>query len=340
MKKRKKTQQILASLSLASGYTSYLLKRLQEKAVVLIYHRVSTDTNTDSGFKMAIDLKNFEAQMHYIKENMTPLPIDELIRGCMGTAPLPNKAVAITFDDGYLDNYTLAYPLLKELDIPATIFITTGYMGSKKIFWWDRISESLNRTTALELDCGFLGEVSASVELPDGTITLNGSDEKYRASITITELIKKFPHDCINDAVTLLQHTLGVSDEELRFPSFLNWDHIIEMSNNGIDLGAHTVSHPDLTKLDIATAEKEVIDSKNELEEQTRKKITGFAYPFGLDAHINENVEAIVKRTGFNYACSAISGIASGNSGIYAIPRVAMPNTTLPLSILKLARRI
>ena len=164
--------------------------------------------------------------------------------------------------------------------------------------------------------------------------------EKKYAMNTIQEFFKTFEYSMINEAVALLQKTLDVEEREIESPPMLNWRQIREMSNNGIDFGAHTVTHVNLSGVSSGQAEEEINDSKKIIEENINKPVYGFAYPYGLEQHFNGQTKKNVKNSGFHYACSAITGIISIGSDIYSLKRVSMPNVSLPISIWNICKNI
>jgi peptidoglycan/xylan/chitin deacetylase (PgdA/CDA1 family) len=327
-------KKVVCPLMYYSGYYNYKLRRMNDKAVILMYHRVTDDP--DAG----VTSRNFERQMRYIKENMNPVSVSDIAEWLRNGKQIPPKAVAITFDDGYEDNYTNAYPILKDFSIPATIFLTTGYIGTKKIFWWDKVYEIVIKTNC------------SSIRMSDLFSTLKINNDKYQyieldthkkkkiAINMLTTLFKNFKNGKIFEATIVLQKILNVPDDKIEAHPVITWKQIVEMSNNGIEFGAHTISHPNLCKIDIDEAKKEILLSKTIIEDNINKRANGFAIPFGYSQHYNREVINCIKNAGFLYVCSADSGYISSNDNVYALKRISMPNALLQLSIWNIYRML
>ena len=124
-----------------TGYFDHRLSKQKERAIILMYHRIH-----EKGDGVGVNKCAFERQMEFIKRKMTSIPLTDISDWLLKRKPLPPRAIAITFDDGYEDNFTNAYPILREFKIPATIFLTTGQIESTKIFWWDKVNEIIRKT--------------------------------------------------------------------------------------------------------------------------------------------------------------------------------------------------
>jgi len=219
----------------------YCISRLiPRKAVsILAYHSIGRDP-----VFYAVTPEEFEKQMRYLKGEYNVVSLDEIIDFVGGKKVLPKNSVAITFDDGYHDNYLNAYPILKKYGLPATIFIASGYIGK---------------------------------EMP-------------------------------------------LSGVRLRM---LNLEEMREMSQNNINFGAHTVSHQNLTEIDLEEAKSEILRSKCELEEKTGKKVEYFAYPKG---RCNELIVNIVKSLGFKGAFAG-RGLIQRGDNLFMLKRIEIVNS-------------
>lgn len=329
-------KRILCPILYYTGYYNHKLNRQKEKAIILMYHRIH-----DRGDGTGISRKNFERQMEFIKGKMTPVSLIDIIDWLLKKKTIPQRAVAITFDDGYEDNFINGYPILRKFDIPATIFLTSGHIETTKVFWWDKVNEIIRKTNRPYINLrDFQGFARNGYIYSPGSIMLNNGQSKMQAIKTITELFKTFEYNRINEAVALLQKTIDVEEREISGPPMLNWHQIREMSNNGIDFGAHTVTHVNLAGVSPDQAEEEINDSKRIIEENINKPVHGFAYPYGLEQHFNGQTKKNVKNSGFHYACSAITGTISIGSDIYSLKRVSMPDVSLPVSIWNICRSI
>lgn len=285
-------------------------KLTKSQIAILIYHRVSP--RRDSWSLEPLSPQSFERQMRYFSQNYEILPLDRLVEHIKQGEPLPEKAVVITFDDGYKDNYRYAYPILKKYHVPATIFLTTGHIGTGNLFWWDKVSYIIQHTYLDQLN---LEEF--------GTFSMRSEREKSRASSIITERLKKLPGGkkdlLIDDLLTISGVEIPADfGKEL----ILSWDEISEMSHDGIAFGAHTVNHPILTNLPFEQAEREIVQSKNDIEKMIGHQVTAFSYPNG---DFNADIAKLVRTCGFACAVAVSpSRPISPRDSIYELSRIGV----------------
>jgi peptidoglycan/xylan/chitin deacetylase (PgdA/CDA1 family) len=235
---------------------------------------------------------------------------------------LPKDSLIITFDDGYKDFYINAYPILNKYSVPTTLFLTTDYISHKCISWWDKLSYIINITDKRELNIPFLGNYVLS--------------EKYKYKV-INELISKlknFTEYKKNMVLNLMANKLNVNYDEKKLCEnlFLNWNEVIELSENNILLGAHTTSHPILTKVKVKEARKEILNSKKIIESKIKKEVKIFSYPNGQKEDFNEKIKSILKSCGFTAAVTTIFGSnypKNKNFDLYSIKRIHPHNLNM-----------
>ncbi len=272
---------------------AFIRRKLSKSQIVIVmYHRVCPEK--DYWSSLALNTQSFEQQIEYFSSNFKVVPLGEIAQLIHQRRPFPKKAVVITFDDGYKDNYSYAYPILKKYGVPATIFLTAGYIGSDKLFWWDKISYLIHHTQTSQLHLGDLG-----------SHRFQSIEDRHYASHIIIEHLKKLP-DGTKDV--LMNKLLDIS--QVSIPSdlgrdlFLSWEEVKEMSKGGIDFGAHTVSHPILTNIPLKQAQDEIIQSKMSIEDEIEKEVTIFSYPNG---NFNSELVRFIKENGFTCAVSTSS---------------------------------
>jgi peptidoglycan/xylan/chitin deacetylase (PgdA/CDA1 family) len=326
-------KKVICPLLFYSGYFNYKLNRMKNKAVILMYHRVTKDEQN-----IAVTKDNFELQMKYIKKKMNPVTLMDIVEWIKNGKPIPPKAIAITFDDGYEDNYTNAYPILKTLSIPATIFLTTGYIETSKIFWWDKVREIIKKTNKKVINMKEFQRFTNKNINSLKNIKLIKAQGRTSAIRIITEYLKTIDYNKLSEATKFLQEILDVSNKDIEIPPMLTWEQINEMSGNGIDFGAHTVTHPNLTKISIEEVEKEIHQSKRTIEERLNTQVNNFAYPYGLKEFYNKKIEGIAKSLGFNSICTGEPGVVTGNSDVSSLKRVSMSDVSLPDFLWKMCK--
>lgn len=225
---------------------------------------------------------------------------------------LPEKAVVITFDDGYKDNYLYAYPSLNKYHIPATIFLTTAHVGRGKLFWWDKVNYVIQHTTVNQLNLGELGNYLLQSEL-----------DKFYAKPIIVEGLKKLSEEEKNLLIEKLLNILEVDiPTDLGKQLILSWDEVREMSNDGIAFGAHSVNHSVLTNLPLRQAKWEITQSKKDIEEKIGTQATAFSYPNG---DFNAELVEFIRESGFTYAVSAgTPRLISSKDNPYTLSRIGL----------------
>jgi len=298
---------------------------------ILNYHRVSPwDENVNLTFKpnLSASPEMFESQMDYMNQHFNIISEADLVTWLNGGDDLPLNAALITFDDGYQDNYQYAYPILKERNLGATIFLTTNFLDEDFIFYWDLAAYCIHKTKKKVVEISRLGEFSWQ----------NG--EEYSVIQEIVNRIKYLSPMEIPKVLAELSERLGVEVDENYFKTLsLSWDQVLEMANNGIDIGSHTVSHPILSNIPVERAQIEISESKNRIEEILRKDVQSIAYPNGQVGDYTNKVVSLVRESGYKIAYSLISGPTSYKevSGErYAIRRIFLSHLdTMPRFIAK-----
>ena len=276
---------------------------------ILAYHRI-LDVDDKENYLFDLDLisasiSDFKWQMAHVKKYYNPISFKQLIRHYEEKITLPKNPIIITFDDGFADNYYNAYPILKELAIPATIFISTDYIGRSNTFWFDWISFVINRYPGNEIKIDTLNK---KIILDDCLIQRRVIGDKFINDLK--KLNNNIRLEVMKELQDKYEYLLTDEDDRIRNLSYpLNWDQIIEMSENGIEFGSHTTSHPILTKLKDSDLKDELINSKNILQEKLGKDISILAYPNGLINDYNENVIKITKLAGYKIALTYIAGL-------------------------------
>lgn len=262
-------------------------KITKSQVAILMYHRVSP--KIDPWSLSSLSPQSFETQIKYFSSNYKILSLNRLIEYIVHGEPFPEKAVVMTFDDGYKDNYRYAYPILNRYNIPATIFLTTGHIGTGNLFWWDKVSYIIQQTSLDEINLNEFGSFS-----------LRSEKEKSRAKSALFEGLKKLPWEKKD---LLIDELLVISGEEipddLGEKLILSWEDIKEMSCNGITFGAHTVNHPILTNLPLDQAKLEIIQSKMDIEKNLGHRVNAFSYPHGA---FSPDVAELVRTSGFECA--------------------------------------
>ncbi len=273
---------------------------------ILIFHRVLAQP--DPLFPEEADIRRFDEAMHWVKSGFNVLPLDEAVAR-LKRGLLPARAAAITFDDGYADNLIHATPILQKYGLPATFFIATGFLDGGRM-WNDTIIESVRAATRLEINGEFIGL---------GRLPIQTINDKRAALDRLIPAIKHLPSaQRIEVVARVAESCQAMLPNDLMLTS----NQLRALRNTGMSIGAHTVNHPILTKMDDSAAKREIADSRDFLEGLLGERINLFAYPNGKLWSDYTLIHArIVKSLGFDAAVATNWGVCSTESDPYQLPR-------------------
>lgn len=291
------------------------LMRLHRRTVpacqIFIYHRVNDDRDP---FFYATPVAEFKRQMEYLSQNFGMASLDQIGEGKF---PVNGRkcSVAITFDDGYRDNFTYAFPILKELGIPATIFLATGCVESGEIPWYDQVRLAFKLTMQPRVSFAAVGGPSAAL----GTLP-----QKLEAMERTLAWLRSLDE---------LGRCRGLAEvfRELVVPAGLNlrntmlrWEDVRLMAKQGITFGAHTVTHPVLAGLSLERLREEIGGSKQTLEGRLQLPVRHFAYPFGKQADFSQQAKRVVQEAGFQTAATTVFGINGQRDDPFELKRLGL----------------
>ena len=278
---------------------------LRTRLTVLIFHRVHAAT--DPLFPNETTADTFEAQLRWVSEWFNVMPLGAAV-DALAEGALPERPLSVTFDDGYADNCTVALPILKRLGLTATFFLTSGYLNGGRM-WNDTVIEAVRVSPAV-LDLEAVGL---------GIHALDSLEARRRAIDWLLEKLKYLPAKLRTERAKLIADRSGAALPE---GMMLTHDQVRDLVEAGMEIGAHTVTHPILANLSDDEARHEIVEGRRLLESIARAPVTLFAYPNGKPgrdytaAHV-----AIVREAGFKAACSTAWGAASPGCDLYQIPR-------------------
>jgi len=311
-------------------------KLFKPKGLILMYHRIA-EVDTDP-WSLCVTQHNFAEHLEVLQKYFQPIGLQELAQ-VHRDGNIPHKSVAITFDDGYVDNLHLAKPLLEQYNIPATVFITTGHLGRKREFWWDELERLL-------LQPGSLPEkLSLSVKNTNQQWELGEavyySEKEYQRDRQVKAWEGK-PNSRLFFYYSVWQRLQPLPEQEQlkALDQILTWSNTkLEIRSNYrsllpeevcvlgqgelVEIGAHTVTHPFLSAHSIAFQQEEIQGSKAYLQELLNRPITSFSYPFG---NYTAQTVRLIQEAGFTCGCSTIPGTVWQGSNCFQFPRFQVEN--------------
>lgn len=287
------------------------------RALVLRYHSVAAAEEQatlylDHG--LTITPEAFERQLQFLQSRYTIVPLQDLVHRLRQGLPPYNRAIAITFDDGFRDNYTYAFPLLRRYRMPATFYLTTGCIDNRQLFWVAHLRYLLTLTRVPELH--------TSTE--QFSFNLTQTTDREEAFRTLVVRMKNIPTTKRLALLAELSEKLAVDTTPLR-QLMMTWSEVRDMHGQGMSFGAHTVTHPNLPNTTAEEAEQEIRDSKEMTEAHLHTSVLDFSYPNGRGSrHITEQVKEIVRRAGFHSAVTSLIGGIELGDDLLALKRVGI----------------
>jgi peptidoglycan/xylan/chitin deacetylase (PgdA/CDA1 family) len=298
------------------------------RAIVLMYHRVSDDADY---LGLAVPPAVFARQLEVLQARARVVPLAQLVACLEDRAPLPEDLAAITFDDGYHDNLDTALPILQAHRLPATVFVTTGFVDGTAAPAGERLRAA----------CEALWRRGASPDAWSGREPVDARVRRVLAApgslpalARLRQALKALPRDGA-DVLAALEAMVGDPPRGPR--AMLDWEGVRALANAGIEIGSHAVSHGVLARMAPAEAEDEIQASKRRLEGELGRPVAGFAFPNGGRDDFSAAHLASLRRAGYRYACTAETGWNAPGCDVYRLRRIGVGNDSRALLDLKLA---
>lgn len=279
----------------------------KQEICILGLHRVLSEgelARSNSFRGLILRERTFSELLKYLRDSFQVLSMGAFLDGSWASAVSTKPMCVITFDDGWKDNYTTAFPLLKEYDIPATIFLVTNLVENGARFWVERVNEAWKNPASRRL-------ISEGVERPA---------QRKGEEVELEEVVEYLKHMSMAERKRRLDTIL--SEEPARQEDVdrnMTWDQAVEMSRNGIEFGGHTVHHPLLTFEDDETVARELQTAKRTIEAKLGVKARAFCYPNG---DWNDRVRKKVEEAGYECAFSVRTGWHSLGDDLFSIRRI------------------
>lgn len=269
-------QYVLVVLDIIKADT--LFRYLNKKKLLVVQYHSLTKPDNPSPLVTRLDEKTFRKQIEFLNKHYNILSMEQFVYIIDNEKKLPERSALITFDDGYRSNYKIAYPILKEQNTHATIFITVGYIGTQKLLWFD------------ELYLLLIVAIEKAMPLQNilDVFSLNGKFEKFSIDIIypiISNHLKSYTSSEILNKISELKSVVGLdiySDiaDDLKL---LTWEQIKEMHTSSlIHFGVHTYSHCILSHISDELMHEEIIQPKKIIEEKLNCNVKTFCYPNGI----------------------------------------------------------
>ena len=294
---------------------------------ILMYHRVAElkDTPTIDSRSVSATPSIFAQQMRHLARYYHVVSMPDVLDAVKRNRTIRDRSVLITFDDAYADFADIAWPILKQLSLPATLFVPTAYPGRPELaFWWDRLYQAFDRTRRTELR-----------GTPLGTLPLANPDLRRRSLRVLQNYVPTLPHD---QAMRLVDSVCAqLVDAPVTGGSVLSWDQLRMLARDGVTLGSHTRTHPILTQLMPDRMREEVHGSQQDLKTEIGSALPIFCYPNGDH---NDAVTTILREEGIRLGFTTLVGENEfGSIDLLRLRRIGItPRSSLPIFSLRLLR--
>jgi peptidoglycan/xylan/chitin deacetylase (PgdA/CDA1 family) len=292
----------------------------RKKIVIVMYHGVLKE-NMPVPCWWQLPWGQFKWQLEYLKKNYTVMHLQEVMQKVRQREALPDNAAVITFDDGFKNNYSAAYPLLKELNLPATIFLTTDFIGTNRLLWPDELFMLFLETKVNKIDLSTFG-----LRVFDLTTKTN----KQEALHTIGEHLKRLKLNEKKEMTSYIKGSLSAQTAPTSYSDnfkLLSWDEVDLMDKSGlIHWGAHTCTHEILSNLDDRTLNEEIKNSCAQINKYNQKLL--FAYPNGRKQDFDIRAKIILKQLDALCSLTTLSGLNPYSQDPYELKRVGIGHDT------------
>jgi peptidoglycan/xylan/chitin deacetylase (PgdA/CDA1 family) len=316
-----------ARLLCAAGVPALAARRQRRRLAIVMFHGVEAEPLSPPCSHVH-DARTLRRELRYVSRRFNVLPLEEALER-LNAGTLPDRAVALTFDDGTSNLALHAAPVLRSLGLPAALFLATGPMGTAKALWPDRLWLAFARTKAPSIDLTMVGL---------GTRSLRSAADRGEAYAAAVERFKDLADAERIARLELLFACLGTDLDADAGPfQLLSWEEARGLARDGrVTLHPHSVTHPILSRCPDDKVEREIAGSCAALERETGRAPTVFAYPNGRAHDFDERAKAALRRCGVRWALSTTRGFADRDSDPLALPRIPS-NTSFALFRLQLS---
>jgi peptidoglycan/xylan/chitin deacetylase (PgdA/CDA1 family) len=303
-----------------------LLRFFSRRRVVLLMYHGFIDEREQHGIAnyhgKHVHRDAFRAQMQYLKRYHTVMSLRDFISSVNERKPLPKNPAVVTFDDGYASNYTVAYPVLKDVNVPAAVFISTEFLQESAYFWTDRVEHVFNQAQAGVYEFTSHGRTM--------TLDLRTHTSRIHAHQTINRWLKTLAHREVREVVDQVELlVVGASTAGKPLPDMyrpLQWSEARAMMADGlVEIGSHTHTHAILTRCTADEAERELSLSKQLLTQNLGKPVDLFAYPNGGPGDFSAQTKELLKRGGYVCGLTTIPGFNTAQDDVYELRRIGIP---------------
>jgi peptidoglycan/xylan/chitin deacetylase (PgdA/CDA1 family) len=316
-------KQAIKSAIVCSGVMRLFSVFRPPSAAILCYHSVAIDREGQSNYippGITVEAKLFNEQMRVLREKYNPVTLDDIADWLDGGKPLPPRSVAVTFDDGFEDNYSVAAPIMEKYGIFGAIYLTVSAVIKNELPWFSRtiylFQEAKRRNTVL------------TDEKIQRTWNLGNPVENHEAFVRYSNPCAALTGAVLENYIAKLEHWFGFKLDLTREPRMMTFVQAKELRQRGHIIGNHTLSHGNIARIPPETLEQEIAGANKVLEQELDGKSEHFSYPNPglLNPQWSEKSLALTKQIGFKTAILTNFGVVAKTTNPLLLPRVTVGN--------------
>lgn len=280
----------------------------KDKALIVTYHRFSRTEDGRSTSATAL-----VEQLAFLKRHYSVVKLSEIKESITLRKPLPPRTAVVTIDDGFCDAYEIAFPILRQIQIPATLFVITDFLDGRIWLWTDKLRYLTANARS--------GRVRVNITSNDLTFNLDGPLSRLAAASKVNEILKKLPESVKDSAIQEIAASLKVSLPNEPPPEFgpITWAQAIEMDRANIEIGSHTLTHPILPNVGNEQLDRELSGSRARLEQALEHQVKLFCYPNGS---YDARTKRAVAKAGYECAATTEPRLVEKESDPLALSRI------------------
>lgn len=320
MSLKRTTKDSIKKILVGSGVLRLANHFAPPQAVILGYHSIRHRPELCAnliGLGITHATSVFERQMELIAREYSPVSLEEILLFLQGKKSLPKNPVAVTFDDGYLDNFEIADPILGRFGIQATFYLTASWIGTDEAPWFCRLRHAFATTARAEWPDPMRGQ----------TWTLSDPRSRSAALQAAFDMASSMSGDVCQATVQTIEHELDVPPPALKKNLMMTWDQARKLHDAGHLIGSHTLTHPNVAHLrNEEVVRKELVDSKRRIEEELRAPVKHFSYPHpALDPQWTQITIEITRDAGYETAVTTTPGAVRVGNNPLQMTRLMVP---------------
>jgi peptidoglycan/xylan/chitin deacetylase (PgdA/CDA1 family) len=312
-----KSKKLFKKALLRSSVLSWAARLAPRSAAILMYHSVVEDPKvTDSVLGISRSRASFEAHMETLAREFSPVSMQDVGKFARDGKELPRRAVAVTFDDGFADNYEVALPILNRYGVPATIYLMVDAVASGLLPWYCRLRFAFNTTRRAEW-------IDAE---KNQTYSLSTQEARAAAMTAAWERGAKMTGTTQEEFVQRIEKSLEIEPFRSEHGLMLTWEQARRWRRAGHAIGAHTLSHPNLAQVKVSEARSEIVRSKQKIEEELDEVVEHFSYPHpALNPQWSQQTLEITREAGYKTAVLTTRGPVRAGDEALALKRINTP---------------